>query len=101
MGWDRPPVAFVLLIPYTGQTTAQGCVGEKHKVFRSLEQPPNSAQEIREGFPEEVTLDLALKDGWELAGGRRAFQDVGSAEPGEGPGGKGPPGEQSPGGCRC
>lgn len=101
MCWVRPPAAFLLLLPYTGQTTAQVCVREKQKVFRRLEQAPNSAREIREGFPEEVTFDLALKDGWELAGGRRAFQDEGSAEPGEGPGGKGPPGERSPGGCRC
>lgn len=62
MGW--PPgapwrgAAFVLLRPYSGQTAAQVCVREK--VFWSLERAPNSAREIRAGFPEEVTFELAL-----------------------------------------
>lgn len=35
---------------------------EKWRVFGSPEQVPNSAYEIREGFPEEVVFDLASKD---------------------------------------
>lgn len=82
--WDGTQQPLTLDTPQPPR--ARVCGGERQRVFGSRDQAPNSVWEIREGFLEEVMFDLALKDGWELAGGRGHSGMGGRTEPGEGPG---------------
>ena len=55
---------------------------------------PLTAWEIRVGFPEEVTFDLALKDESELTGGRRAELSLARGRVGSGSQSAAPRGRQ-------